>query len=106
MPSSAIWPAGLDETIQRQLILRAVKVCAPDRIGEFRGKLLCFDDLDRELRENGWVAAIFCWALLPLLALIEVSLLYRLRSTVATNWQAWLSSPDPECEMWTCVATV
>jgi hypothetical protein len=106
MPSSAIWPAGLDETTQRQLILRAVKQCAPDRIDEFRAKQLTFNDLDRELRENGWVAAIFCWLLLPVLALIEVSLLLRLRNTVASNAKIWLDNPDPECEMWTCVAAV
>lgn len=106
MSTRAIWPTGLDETTQRRLILRAVKLLAPDRVGEFRGKLLRFDDLDRELRENSWVIAIFCWALFPLLALIDVSLLLRIRSAVASNWQVWEVSPDAECEMWISVGTV
>jgi len=106
MSARTIWPAGLDEATQRRLIFRAVKQCAPDRIAEFRGKLLAFNDLDREVRENAWVIAIFCWALFPLLALGDVALLLRIRSAVAANSEAWLADPDADCEMWGFVATV
>ena len=91
---------SLDPAQQRRLVLMAARHAASDRLPAFRKRLLTFEELDNDIRENAWVVIALFWVIVPLLALDEVIPAVRMRKAIEEHWQAWLDSSDPDLDRW------
>lgn len=91
---------ALDPAQQRRLVLMAARHAAADRLPAFRKRLLTFEELDNDIRDNAWVVIALFWVIVPLLALEDVIPAVRMRKAIEEHWQAWLDNPDPDLDRW------